>query len=198
VPVARPARPDRRRRNRTHGTDDDMVLGIINPDNFLGGEEMDVQRGREAIGSQCHRPSGHCGGRRRRGGTPSRTRQTDDWCAGRGQIRTRPRDFTLFASGGGPDALPPTPRDGGQGGGGPLGSTAAVVSAYGWPIRHPAHRPNDARPPRCRSSRDGKPVCSDSSRAKSGATFRAGPELRPRFRYEREAGVQGHHAHWPG
>ena len=116
-------------------TDADLVLGIINPDNFLGGrKKLDVQLAREAIGSHVATPLGLNVEDAAAAVYAIQNAQTADLVR-KVVVNSGhdPRDFTLFAFGGaGPMHCANYAADlGVKEVVVPLGSTAAVFSAYG-------------------------------------------------------------------
>ncbi|MBB1152205.1 hydantoinase/oxoprolinase family protein [Amycolatopsis dendrobii] len=116
-------------------TDADLVLGIINPDNFLGGrKKLDVQLSRDAIDKVVATPLGMSVEDAAAAIYAIQNAQTADLVrkvvVNSGQD---PRDFTLYAFGGaGPMHCASYSADlGVKEVVVPLGSTAAVFSAYG-------------------------------------------------------------------
>lgn len=116
-------------------TDADLVLGIINPDNFLGGKKrLDVQLARDAIDKTIATPLGLTVDDAAAAIYAIQNAQTADLVrkvvVNSGQD---PRDFTLYAFGGaGPMHCANYSADlGVKEVVVPLGSTAAVFSAYG-------------------------------------------------------------------
>lgn len=116
-------------------TDADLVLGIINPDNFLGGrKKLDVQLARDAIDKVVATPLGMSVDEAAAAIYAVQNAQTADLVrkvvVNSGQD---PREFTLYAFGGaGPMHCANYSADlGVKEVVVPLGSTAAVFSAYG-------------------------------------------------------------------
>jgi N-methylhydantoinase A len=116
-------------------TDADLVLGIINPDNFLGGRKrLDVSSARRAIAEHLAAPLGMSIEEAAAAVYEVQNAQTADLVrkvvVNSGQD---PRDFSLYAFGGaGPMHCASYARDlGAREVVVPLGSTAAVFSAYG-------------------------------------------------------------------
>ncbi|MCQ8187868.1 hydantoinase/oxoprolinase family protein [Streptomyces rugosispiralis] len=116
-------------------TDADLVLGIINPDNFLGGrKKLDVTLARKTIAERLAKPLGLSVDEAAAAVYEIQNAQTADLVrkvvVNSGQD---PRDFSLYAFGGaGPMHCASYARDlGARQVIVPIGATAAVFSAYG-------------------------------------------------------------------